>query len=370
MSEYVYDEKYVFNFFEKYLNVNSEIVENALSKQKIENKKPVYCVDKKRIQAILKAIDSSCEKFCDVTDNKRKTIVADKLLNNLDYNAFYKKETYAETESRLKEVFDYTSKKDINVYNLIGSTMLVESNLCVKRDNPNNKKEITDAYEWAPRMVWNIYDSVKNMGFSDDETISIFEKAKTIFSKGYSTNIDEFYSVVKHGYFVYKSGSRYYNVLNEKDFKNIVKTLSTILVDPASKVKTIVDCLVKMSENKLNVLQANYDFEYDNYLDGDLVFGFVKGAIVAKPGLLKSKVSKDDDGLSVNYKSEEIKQYVDSKFEGYIKSLGISLVDERDRMSDEEEFEKYGDGERKRYNLEHGIQEDRERYEDDGGLSL
>ncbi len=337
-----FNANYVYDMFERYFDTKKEVVEDYFNRMKIVDGK-VLKIDKERLQAILKGLESSLSKFCDKTSNERKHKVAMKLLNKLNYDSFFSGESYAKTQNRLEEVYTYTSGKNINAYNIIGSTMLVEANLRVER-NGYSKKEITDAYEWAPRMVWNIYDAVKNIGFSAEETAQIFEKAKTIFSKGLSTSIDQLYDGVLNEYFVYRFNGKKYNVFNEKMFKETIKNCQTILIYPSVKIKLNFDYIINKTLNAEKDLQEqnNFVYEGENLSNEEIAVKFAKFAVTKKASLLTCKIEQNDD-MSV-FKSDDIDKFVDENIRDFISNdckIVLNAKDE-ENLSDLEEFYKYG----------------------------
>ncbi len=307
-----FNANYVYDMFERYFDTKKEVVEDYFNRMKIVDGKVVK-IDKERLQAILKGLESSLSKFCDKTSNERKHKVAMKLLNKLNYDSFFSGESYAKTQSRLDEVYTYTSGKNINAYNIIGSTMLVEANLGVER-NGYSKKEITGAYEWAPRMVWNIYDAVCNIGFTDEEAVQIFEKAKTIFSKGLSSSIDDFDSCVENEYFVYRfNGKKYYNVFDKEMFKETIKNCQTILVYPAEKIKTNFGYIINRTLRAEKDLQKNYNFAFEGekISNEEIAVKFAKFAATKKASLLTCKI--EEIGESSIFRSEDIDKFAVTK---------------------------------------------------------
>ncbi len=340
------NKEYIFDMFEKCFDTDKKTVDDCLNQMRIINGKS-YTVDKCRLQAILKALEPSLSSFCFKTDNERKHKVASKLLGKLDYDAFYKGESYAKTRERLEEVYNYTTGKNINVYKIIGSTMLIEANMMVERKG-ESKKEITDAYEWAPRMVWNIYDAVSNIGFTDEETIDIFEHAKTIFSKGLSTSIDSFDGCVLDGYFTFKLNGEKYNFLDRKTFKQTIKNCQTILVYSADKVKINIEYMLNRTLREIAYLgkENHFEFKEEKLSDGQIAAKFVQNAIAQKASLLTAKVVRDEyDEKTI--KSDDIDGYVNKNFVKFItKDLRIDVVndkeDEDEKLDETELFAKYG----------------------------
>lgn len=338
-----YDANYVYQMFEKYFDTDRATVDSYLKSTTPGNK-----IDKERLQAILKGVEKSLDVFCDKTSADRKHKVADKLLKKLNYDSFFQYESYYGTISRLETVYNYTTSKNINVYQIIGSTMLVEANLMVERKG-ESKKEITDAYEWAPRMIWNIYDSVKNIGFSDAELVDIFEHAKTIFSKGFSSSIDDLNKCVENEYFSFKIHGEKFNFLDRKAFMETVKSCQTILVYPAPKLKINIEYMIDKTLGKITDIEKGYvlDFQNQKMTDEQIAASFVKYAISQKASLLTSKVVRDKyDEQTI--KSDDIDNFVDKNFAGYLKNgLKINTVsnieDEEDERLDETELlAKYG----------------------------
>ena len=337
-----FNANYVYNMFERYFDTKKEVVEDYFNRMKIVDGKVVK-IDKERLQAILKGLESSLSKFCDKTSNERKHKVAMKLLNKLNYDSFFSGESYAKTQNRLEEVYTYTSGKNINAYNIIGSTMLVEANLRVER-NGYSKKEITDAYEWAPRMVWNIYDAVCNIGFTDEEVVQIFEKAKTIFSKGLSSSIDQLYDGVLNEYFVYRFNGKKYNVFNEKMFKETIKNCQTILIYPSVKIKTNFDYIINRTLSAEKDLQENYNFAFEgeNLSNEEIAVKFARFAATKKASLLTCKI--EEIGESSIFRSDDIDKFVDENIRNFISSdckIVLNAKDE-ENLSDLEELYKYG----------------------------
>lgn len=208
----------LYTVMEKYFALSQEEVE------KLVEKKFIYPKDYDRLHCMLDVLIPACDKFVNLTDEKGKFVVDEKLkrkvgmvlLSKLNYKNFYD-ETIKETQERLRKLFVRTTARGVNAYKIIYNQVLTDGN--TKSDYKKQTK--VDAYN---RYFDEIFMELrKTLNLTDKETVACFEKCSSLIAKVSSLDISKIYNTIKN--FEISDGVNKYNLFKVNDSVDEVKEL-------------------------------------------------------------------------------------------------------------------------------------------------
>ena len=176
-------------FFENYFQINKKEFDLKFDDRFLHNE-----YNLSMLKRILKVLSGHLEYFADKTpvENKRR---AGFLLLKHDMHSFVDK-NQSEVMNRLRELFKATTEKNINIYNILYSTVLTDANLNSYFDGFSGEKIVL--YKSEQHNFRNIYRCLQDtLNLTDEETVRMFEKCTSLMSKSTTLKITNITSLVK-----------------------------------------------------------------------------------------------------------------------------------------------------------------------------
>lgn len=166
---------------EKYFLMNREDVLNVIY-NKLRTSRNV-----ERMKGILAALSPQLEKYQNVTSDDLKRKVGRVIFKTLNFTTFSPDENPRQTYFRLKKLFEETTSKGINPYEICYVTVLNQSQLFLDNDGRHSDyKERVGSFLSVFDMIKDTLKEKKDGGYQpleDRKVVKLFERCSSLLSK-------------------------------------------------------------------------------------------------------------------------------------------------------------------------------------------
>lgn len=248
-------------FFEKFFQINKNEFD-----LKFDDKFLYDEYNLSTLKRILKVLSGHLEYFADNTpvENKRR---AGFLLLKHDMRSFVENDR-AEVIYRLRELFKATTEKNINIYNILYSTVLTDANLNSYFDGFSKEKIVL--YKSEQHNFRNIYRCLQDtLNLTDEETARMFEKCTSLMSKSTTLKITNITSLLKRLIVWDKESRVYKRLFNDEEVFSILKANPSLLSSSENKIKDSLSFIAKKVHNILlrqNVKDSDFLVEKQKFV--------------------------------------------------------------------------------------------------------
>ncbi len=269
-------------FFENYFQINKKEFDLKFDDRFLHNE-----YNLSMLKRILKVLSGHLEYFADKTpvENKRR---AGFLLLKHDMHSFVDK-NQSEVMNRLRELFKATTEKNINIYNILYSTVLTDANLNSYFDGFSGEKIVL--YKSEQHNFRNIYRCLQDtLNLTDEETVRMFEKCTSLMSKSTTLKITNITSLVKRLIVWDKEVKIYKRLFDSEEAFSILKANPSLLSSSESKIKNSFSFIAS---------KVHYILLRQNVKDSDFLIEkqkFVKKLLTGNSSLLLIDTVKIKNG--------------------------------------------------------------------------
>ncbi len=300
----------VVEFAKKYfLMEESDVAETIKTKL-------TFGTDKYRLVAILGALEPWLDKYKDITEDDLKRKIGRVIFKKLNYSSFNEFESPSATRTRLYSLFEATTKKGINPYEILYVTVLTQGELFL------NDYGYFDSDKARIGQFDIVFATLKNkLKLEDRKIVSMYERCSSLIYKVNTLKINNNFDTVRAFHLVRRIP--YQNALGYKD-ENIYLFNESEVVEifrnnPSLFTLTnnrIIEAYKYVAEKATNYI-LEHRKKGENYRKVDVMHDWIlnnSSVLTIKVEEMKKKESALYNELSKYFSKEDTEEILSSLF--------------------------------------------------------